>query len=158
MESESRFQRKEHNSMSYLKGLECKQCGTCYPADRSFVCLECFGPLEVSYDYSKIQSHLNPKIISQREENLWRYRELLPVTGEPISGFHSGYTPLVRSRRLAEHLGVKDLYLKDDSVNRPTLSWLADERAADLGRFNVLGNEQQAGETGLSAVGCNCVG
>ncbi len=125
--------------MSYLKGLRCKQCGTCYPADRSFVCLECFGPLEVSYDYSKIQSHLNPKIISQREENLWRYRELLPVTGEPITGFHSGYTPLVRARRLAEHLGVKELYLKDDSVNYPTLSYkdrvvsVALSRGAELG-------------------------
>ena len=98
-----------------------------------------FGPLEVSYDYAKIQSHLNPKIISQRAENLWRYRELLPVTGEPVSGFHSGYTPLVRSRRLAEHLGVKELYLKDDSVNRPTLSYkdrvvpVALSRGAELG-------------------------
>ena len=125
--------------MSYVKGLRCKHCGTEYPADRSFICLECFGPLEVLYDYSKIQSDLNPKIIAQREQNLWRYRELLPVMGEPITGFHSGYTPLIKARRLAEHLGVKELYLKDDSVNHPTLSYkdrvvsVALSRGAELG-------------------------
>ena len=125
--------------MSYLKGLRCKQCGRDYPPDRSFICLECLGPLEVIYDYAQIQSHLNPNIISQREENLWRYRELLPVTGEPITGLHSGYTPLIKARRLAEHLGVRELYLKDDSVNHPTLSYkdrvvsVALSRGAELG-------------------------
>lgn len=124
---------------SYLKGLKCKNCGKETPPDRSFVCLECFGPLEVSYHYSAIQADLNPKIIGQREPNLWRYRELLPLEGEPIAGFHSGYTPLTKAGRLAEHLGVKDLYLKDDTVNHPTLSYkdrvvpIALSRGAELG-------------------------
>ncbi|MFQ5929519.1 MAG: threonine synthase, partial [Acidobacteriota bacterium] len=94
---------------------------------------------EVTYHYSKIQSHLNPKIIQQREQNLWRYRELLPITKNPIAGLHSGYTPLVRTRRLADYLGVRELYLKDDSVNHPTFSYkdrvvsVALSRGAELG-------------------------
>lgn len=109
--------------MSYLEGLKCKECGAEYAADRSFLCSNCFGPLEVSYDYSKIRSELGPDVIEKRERNLWRYRELLPVVGEPITGFHSGFTPLIKANRLAEHLGVSRLYLKDDSVNHPTFSY-----------------------------------
>ncbi len=125
--------------MSCLKGLKCRECGKEYPADRSFVCLECFGPLEADYDYSQIQAQLNPKIIKEREPNLWRYRELLPLAGEPITGFHSGFTPLVKASRLAEYLGVSELYLKDDSVNHPSLSYkdrvvsIALSRGAELG-------------------------
>ncbi len=58
--------------MSCLKGLKCRECGKEYPADRSFVCLECFGPLEADYDYSQIQAQLSPDIIKEREPNLWR--------------------------------------------------------------------------------------
>lgn len=125
--------------MSYLKGLRCKECASEYPADRSFICLNCFGPLEAVYDYAKIQSVLSPQVIEKRERSLWRYRELLPVEGEPITGFHSGWTPLVRARRLAEVLGVRELYLKDDSVNHPTFSYkdrvvsIALSRGAELG-------------------------
>ena len=125
--------------MSYVKGLQCKECGTEYPADRSFVCLNCFGPLQVSYDYSKIQSSVTPDEIESRERNLWRYRELLPLEGQPITGFHSGFTPLVKVRKLGEYLEVPDLYLKDDSVNHPTFSYkdrvvsVALSRGAELG-------------------------
>jgi threonine synthase len=81
--------------------------------------------------------------IARRPKNLWRYRELLPITGEPRTGFHSGFTPLVRCERLAERLGVRELYIKDDSVNHPTLSYkdrvvsVAATRAVELG-FQVL--------------------
>lgn len=109
--------------MSYINGLQCKECGTSYEADRSFVCLECFGPLEVTYDYAKIKAALSPDIIQKRPKNLWRYKELLPVKGEPITGFYSGFTPLVKAKRLGEYLGVPELYLKDDSVNHPTFSY-----------------------------------
>ena len=109
--------------MSYFKGLKCKECGTDYPADKSFVCMNCFGPLEVSYDYSRIRSELDRDRIERRPRNLWRYRELLPIASEPITGFHSGFTPLIKASRLAEHLGVRNLYLKDDSVNHPTFSY-----------------------------------
>lgn len=59
--------------MSYLKGLECKECGTAYPADRSFFCSECLGPLEVVYDYERIGADTGPDRIASREKNLWRY-------------------------------------------------------------------------------------
>ena len=82
-------------------------------------------------------------MIERRPKNLWRYRELLPITGEPQTGFHSGFTPLVRCTRLAERLGLSELYIKDDSVNHPTLSYkdrvvsVAATRAKELG-FEVL--------------------
>lgn len=109
--------------MSYVTGLQCKECGAKYAADRSYICSECFGPLEVNYDYGAIREAVDPSAIGQRQRNLWRYRELLPIAGEPITGFHSGFTPLVKARRLAAHLGLKELYLKDDSVNHPSFSY-----------------------------------
>ena len=81
--------------------------------------------------------------IERRPKNLWRYRELLPIIGEPRTGFNSGFTPLVRCDRLAERLGLSELYIKDDSVNHPTLSYkdrvvsVAATRAVELG-FKVL--------------------
>ena len=102
---------------------------------------QCLGPLEPVYDYSAI--HLTREQIERRPKNLWRYRELLPITGEPRTGFNSGFTPLVRCTRLADRLGVSELYIKDDSVNHPTLSYkdrvvsVAATRAVELG-FKVL--------------------
>jgi threonine synthase len=87
------------------------------------VCETCFGPLEVVYDYDAIRRVLTREAIEARPRNLWRYRELLPIDGEPRIGLHSGCTPLVRADRLAAVLGVRELYVKDDSVNHPTFSY-----------------------------------
>src|SRR6476646_31571 len=112
-----------------------------FPAEALYVCDQCLGPLEPVYDYSAIR--LTREQIEKRPKNLWRYRELLPITGEPRTGFNSGFTPLVRCDRLAERLGVSELYIKDDSVNHPTLSYkdrvvsVAATRAVELG-FEVL--------------------
>ena len=125
--------------MSFVNGLICKECGRRYGAGRQFVCTECFGPLEVSYDYAAIRQSTERASLAQRPGNLWRYKELLPVEGEPATGFQSGFTPLVRATRLANALGVDELYLKDDSVNHPTLSYkdrvvsVAITRALELG-------------------------
>jgi threonine synthase len=89
------------------------------------------------YDYTAVK--VTRDEIAARPKNIWRYRELLPITGEPHTGFHSGFTPLVRCVRLAERLGVRELYIKDDSVNHPTLSYkdrvvsVAATRAVELG-------------------------
>ena len=79
--------------MSYVKGLKCRECGRPYPKKAIYVCEYCFGPLEVDYDYTGIKKILTRKIISSRPKSIWRYRELLPIDGEPVVGINSGFTP-----------------------------------------------------------------
>jgi threonine synthase len=109
--------------MSHTTGLRCRECGTETPIAPLHVCETCFGPLEVQYDYPAIRRTLTRELVESRPRNLWRYRELLPIEGEPHIGLHSGFTPLVRADRLAAVLGVRDLWVKDDSVNHPTFSY-----------------------------------
>lgn len=109
--------------MSYVKGLRCRECGREYPTSVLFVCEYCFGSLEISYDYDKIKKVLTRAQIERRAKNMWRYKELLPLDKEPTDGLNTGFTPLIRSRNLAKILGLKELYIKDDSVNHPTLSF-----------------------------------
>jgi threonine synthase len=109
--------------MTLTKGLKCRECGQHYPEEPLYVCEACFGPLEVVYDYEQIKKTISREKIASRPRNLWRYRELLPIAGEPKAGLYSGFTPLIRADRLGEALGVKELYLKDDSVNHPTFSY-----------------------------------
>jgi len=123
--------------VSAFIGLQCHVCKAAFPALATYVCDKCLGPLEPVYDYGAIT--LTREEIERRPKNIWRYRELLPITGEPQTGFHSGFTPLVRCSRLAERLGLSELYIKDDSVNHPTLSYkdrvvaVAATRAVELG-------------------------
>jgi threonine synthase len=127
--------------VSALIGLQCHLCKTTFPALATYVCDKCLGPLEPVYDYSAIR--VTREEIERRPKSLWRYRELLPIEGEPRTGFNSGFTPLVRCDQLAKRLGVRELYIKDDSVNHPTLSYkdrvvsVAATRAVELG-FKVL--------------------
>ncbi|NQT30307.1 MAG: threonine synthase [Candidatus Saganbacteria bacterium] len=135
--------------MSYIKGLKCRECGREYPKEALFVCEYCFGSLEVTYDYAKIKETLTRETILSRPKNLWRYRELLPIEGEPTDGFHSGFTPLVRAKNLGKALGVSKLYVKDDSVSHPTLSFKDRVVAVALSR---------AKEFGFSTVACASTG
>jgi len=127
--------------MSFVTGLTCHVCGDAYPAEALWAC-RCLGPLEVSYDYAAIRKAISRELVASRPPSLWRYLELLPVD-EPLTGFNSGFTPLVRASRLARELGVKELYIKDDSVNHPTFSYkdrvvsVAATRAVELG-FQVF--------------------
>jgi threonine synthase len=129
--------------MNFVAGLTCHLCGKAYPPEALWVCSECLGPLEVSYDYEAIGRVITRELIASRPNSLWRYRELLPVI-EPQTGFDSGFTPLVRATRLAKALGVHELYIKDDSVNHPTCSYkdrvvsVAATRCLELG-FPVFG-------------------
>lgn len=109
--------------MSYVKGLKCRECGRSYPKEPIYVCEYCFGPLEVDYDYEKIKHKLTKDILESRPKTMWRYKELLPIDKEPVVGLETGFTPLIRARNLEKALGLKELYLKDDSVNHPTLSF-----------------------------------
>jgi threonine synthase len=109
--------------MSNITGLTCRECGQEYPVSPVHVCETCFGPLEVVYDYEHIRRSLTRQVIESRPASLWRYKELLPISGEPQVGLYSGFTPLVKADRLAAYLGVSELYVKDDSVNHPTFSY-----------------------------------
>lgn len=109
--------------MGHIKGLKCRECGREYAVDPIYVCEFCFGPLEVAYDYKSISKAISRKKIEQRKKNLWRYRELLPVDGEPQVGLDSGFTPLIKADNLARVLGIDELYIKDDTVVHPTLSF-----------------------------------
>jgi threonine synthase len=123
--------------------LRCHLCHATFPPKAFWVCDQCLGPLEVTYDYDAVAPRLSRERIEARPKNLWRYRELLPIEGEPRTGLHTGFTPLVRADRLAARLGVRDLYVKDDSVNHPTFSYkdrvvsIAATRAVELG-FGVF--------------------
>ncbi len=123
--------------------LRCHLCHTVFPPTALWVCDRCLGPLEVAFDYDVIAKTISRAAIEARPRNLWRYRELLPIDGEPRTGLHTGFTPLVRADRLAARLGVKELYVKDDSVNHPTCSYkdrvvsIAATRAVELG-FSVF--------------------
>ena len=109
--------------MGFVKGLKCRECGREYPKEALHVCEFCFGPLEVTYDYEAIKKVVNKGSISRRPANMWRYKELLPIDGNPTVGFEVGFTPLIRAKNLERVLKVSELYLKNDAVNHPTLSF-----------------------------------
>jgi threonine synthase len=106
------------------------------------------------------------ELIESRPRNIWRYRELLPIDGEPRIGLHSGFTPLVRADRLAAVLGVKELYVKDDSVNHPTFSYkdrvvsVAISKAIEFGFDTVscasTGNLANSVSAHAARAGLNC--
>src|SRR5215510_14106726 len=127
----------------FMKALKCRECGREYPLAATHVCEFDFGPLEVAYDYDRIKKAMTRATIESRPQTMWRYRELLPVAGEPTVGFQVGYTLLVKADRLAKRLGIRELWIKNDTVNYPTLSFkdrvvsVALSRARELG-FKVV--------------------
>lgn len=103
--------------MPHIKHLKCRECGATYPESPQYVCEECFGPLEVEYDYDKIREIVSRDTIAGGPLNMWRYRDLLPADGENITGTDTGFTPLIHARNLGRRLGLDNLYLKNDCVN-----------------------------------------
>src|SRR5689334_23954182 len=100
--------------MSYaVRGLKCRLCGKTYPKEPLNFCTEDFGPLEVDYDYDAIAEVISRGKIELRAPTMWRYRELLPIDGEPTVGPLVGFTPLIRCDRVADALGVDKLWLKN---------------------------------------------
>jgi len=109
--------------MGYVKGLICKECKKEFAKDPIHVCEFCFGPLEVNYDYEAIKKVVTKKSIESGPPSMWRYEALLPLDEPPKVGLHTGFTPLVRAKNLGKALGLKNLYIKNDSVNHPTFSF-----------------------------------
>src|SRR6185295_7948726 len=97
----------------FMRALKCRECGREYPLAATHVCEFDFGPLEVVYDYERIGKTLTRQSIQSRAKSMWRYRELLPVCGDPTVGLQVGFTPLIRADRLAKKLGIRELWIKN---------------------------------------------
>src|SRR3989441_996954 len=123
----------------FMKALKCRECGREYPLAATHVCEFDFGPLEVVYDYDRIKQSLTREAIKSRPNSMWRYRELLPVADDPTVGLQVGFTPLVKADRLAKRLGIRELWIKNDTVNYPSLSFKDRVVSVALSRAKELG-------------------
>jgi len=135
--------------MSYVKALKAKECGAEYPIEPRTICDLDFSPVEVVYDYQAMKGKVTRESIEAGPLSLWRYKDLLPIEGEPKTGFHSGWTPLVKADRLAKKLGVDELYIKDDSANYPSYSYK--DRVVAVAVTKAI-------EFGFKTVGCASTG
>lgn len=136
-------------SQELVRGLKCRLCGKLYPKEALNFCTDDFGPLEVEYDYDAIARIFDRKTLLIRPRTMWRYQELLPLDGPPTVGIHVGGTPLIKADRLAKALGVAELYVKNDAVNHPSLSFKDRVVAVALSK---------AVELGFETVGCASTG
>ncbi|MEI8049820.1 MAG: threonine synthase [Actinomycetes bacterium] len=108
--------------MNTVTGLRCRECGRAFPDEALHVCDFCFGPLEADYDYDAIASLITRESIAAGPRSIWRYGPLLPVIDAAPVDLGAGFTPLVRAERLGAELGLKELWIKDDTAN-PTGSF-----------------------------------
>ena len=125
--------------MEKILGLKCRETGRKYEKKPIHVCEMSFAPLEVDYNYEEIKKTISRKSIENGPLSMWRYADLLPLDGDPVTGLNTGFTPLIRAKNLAEALGAKEIYIKDDTVCRPTLSFkdrvvsIATSKAVEFG-------------------------
>ncbi|TLX79991.1 MAG: threonine synthase [Thaumarchaeota archaeon] len=131
--------------MTTVKFLQCRECKKEYSPTFKYICDECFGPLDVHYDFPSV----NKNTFANREHTYWRYFELLPIASKSnIVSIGAGMTPLIKAEKLGNALGLNNLYIKNDSVN-PTFSFK--DRPAGIA-------VSKAKEFGLSSVGCASTG
>ncbi len=126
-----------------VESLKCKECGETYPLEASFVCEQCFGPLEVSYDFSDLDAAEARRKIQAGSRGIWRYSDFLPFAGRPGDPLEPGLTPLIRADRLAERLGLGELWIKNDAAN-PTHSFKDRVVAVAVAKAKELGYETVA--------------
>jgi len=128
--------------------LRCRECSRDYPIEPLNVCEFCFGPLEVVYDYDAINASTSRDKIASGPRSMWRYADFLPADYNPVTDINAGFTPLIRSRNLAEELGLKELYIKNDSVN-PSYSFK--DRVVSVASAKAL-------EFGFDTIACASTG
>src|SRR6476659_786010 len=121
-----------------VQSLRCKECGETYELDARFVCEQCFGPLEVTYDFSDLDPAEARRKIQAGSHGIWRYSDFLPFEERPGDPLEPGMTPLVRADRLAERLGVGELWIKNDAAN-PTHSFKDRVVAVAVAKAKELG-------------------
>jgi threonine synthase len=123
------------------QSLSCKECKTPYPLDARYVCERCFGPLEVTYaPQVDVDVAALRRRIQAGPHSIWRYQDFLPVDAPPRGGLPAGWTPLLRADRLAERLGLREVWIKNDAAN-PTHSFKDRVVAVALARARELGFE-----------------
>jgi threonine synthase len=108
--------------VAFLVGLKCRECGRKYPAEALNACDFCFGPLEVIYDMAAVAKSISRESIAQGPLSIWRYKDLLPASGDNPVDIMAGFTPLIKANNLGKKLGLHNLYIKNDSVN-PSFSF-----------------------------------
>jgi threonine synthase len=126
-----------------VESLKCKECGQSYPLDARFVCEQCFGPLEVAYDYSGFDPEEARRKIQAGSRGIWRYSDFLPFESRPGDPLEPGLTPLIRADRLAERLGLGEVWIKNDAAN-PTHSFKDRVVAVAVAKARELGFETVA--------------
>jgi threonine synthase len=126
-----------------VESLKCKECGEAYPLEARFVCEQCFGPLEVAYDFSDLDAEEARRKIQAGSRGIWRYSDFLPFDGRPGDPLEPGLTPLIRADRLAERLGIGELWIKNDAAN-PTHSFKDRVVAVAVAKAKELGFETVA--------------
>ena len=120
------------------RSLSCKECGADYPLEALYVCEQCFGPLEVAYDHSALDPAEAKRKIQAGPAGIWRYADFLPFAERPRDPLQPGLTPLVRADRLAERLGLGEVWIKNDAAN-PTHSFKDRVVAVALAKARELG-------------------
>jgi threonine synthase len=126
--------------------LRCKECGNAYPLEARYFCEECFGPLEVAYDHSDVDPAEARRKIQAGSPGIWRYADFLPFPGGPPptrTSLEPGLTPLIRAERLAERLGLGEVYVKNDAAN-PTHSFKDRVVGVAVAKARELGYETLA--------------
>jgi threonine synthase len=117
----------DQRTRSCATELVCRDCGLRFPlSDTTFKCLGCGQGLDIDYDYELAAARIAELGFSERPINIWRFEELLPIVdvrAQDRVGKYSGRTPLIHADRLGAELGLRKLYLKDDSTARPSLSY-----------------------------------
>src|SRR3954462_7136326 len=123
-----------------VEALKCKECGEHYPLEARYVCDICFGPLEVAYDFSGLNADEPRRKIQAGPHSIWRYADFLPFEQRPRTALEPGLTPLVRADRLAERLGIREVWIKNDAAN-PTHSFKDRVVTVALAKARELGYE-----------------
>ena len=134
--------------MSHVIGLKCRECGAEYPAIIQNTCFECFGPLEVNYDWDYIADHISKEKIASGPKSIWRYADLLPLESDRRIDLGAGFNTLHHAKRLGATLGLDELYILDESVN-PTNSFK--DRVTSVAISKAI-------EFDVKAVGCASTG
>ena len=135
--------------MTYATELVCRNCGKTFPLEARSVCDVCGSPLDVNYNYEALSKEFTKKSLQKREPSMWRYAELLPASLPEGGSRWTGFTPLVRAKNLGKALGLDRLYLKNDTVNYPTLSFK--DRVVSVSLAKAL-------DFGYRVVGCASTG